>query len=125
MTFGHTFANLATGFAARVGGPFVDAVATWDGVPVKDDGGSIITPASPIRKSCQAQFDAPTQTMRTAEGFRETDARILVLASTLDGSLDTEARVVVATGQNGGTWELLSCTRDPAGIGYECRGRRI
>lgn len=123
--FADTFARLATGFAAQFGGPFVDAVATWDGVPIKDAGGSIVTPGTPINKPCQVQFDAPTQAMRAAEGFRETDARILVLAGTLDGSLDGAARITTDAGQNAGSWELLSIVRDPAGIGFECRARKI
>jgi hypothetical protein len=123
--FAENFARLATGFTARFGGPFVDAIATWDGVPVKDDGGSIVTPGTPVIKSCQVQFDAPTQAMRNAEGFRETDARILVLAGTLDGALDGAARITTDVGQNDGSWELLSIVRDPAGIGFECRARKI
>ena len=67
--------------------------------------------------------DAPTQAMRAAEGFMETDARVIVLA--FAASLDTKARITVASGANAGTWELLSVTRDPAGIGYECRGRML
>ena len=55
----------------------------------------------------------------------ETDARIIVLAASLAATLDTRARITVASGANAGTWELLSVTRDPAGIGYEARGRRL
>ena len=53
----------------------------------------------------------------------ETDARIIVLA--FAATLDTKARIVVATGANAGTWELLSVVRYPAGIGYEARGRKL
>lgn len=119
------FANLATGFAETFGAPFADAVARWPGTPVYDAGGSITAAGTAIELPCKAQFDAPTQAMRAAEGFRETDARIIVLAASLAATLDASARIVVSSGQNAGTWELLSVTRDPAGIGYECRGRRI
>jgi len=63
--------------------------------------------------------------MRVAEGFLETDVRILVLSATLAMPLDSIAKIKVASGQYAGTWFLLSCTRDPVGIGYECRGRRV
>lgn len=118
------FANLATGFAAQFGSPFGDAVAKWYGQPVLDAGGSITSAAASVEYPCKAQFDAPTQAMRAAEGFRETDARILVLSASLMATLDTKAKIIVASGPNAGTWELLSCVRDPANIGYECRGRK-
>lgn len=117
------FSNLATGFAAQFGAPFGDAVATWPGTATFDSGGSITAAGTPVSLACKAQFDAPSQAMRAAEGFVETDARIIVLA--FSATLDTKARIVVATGANAGTWELLSVVRDPAGIGYECRGRKL
>lgn len=117
------FSNLATGFAAQFGAPFGDAVATWPGTATFDTGGSITAAGTPVSLACKAQFDAPSQAMRATEGFMETDARIIVLA--FSATLDTKARIVVASGANAGTWELLSVVRDPAGIGYECRGRRL
>ena len=110
------------GFAERFGAPFIDAVAWWPGTPVKDAGGSIISPGTPVEVACKAQFDAPTVAMRQAEGFTEQDARILVLD--FDGTLDDEAEIRVASGDNAGQWRLLTVTRDPAGVGYECRARR-
>ena len=117
------FSNLATGFAAQFGAPFGDAVATWPGTATFDSGGSITAAGTPVSLACKAQFDAPSQAMRAAEGFMETDARVIVLA--FAASLDTRARITVASGANAGTWELLSVVRDPAGIGYECRGRKL
>lgn len=123
--FDTAFANIAAGFSGMAGGPFVDAVATWKGAPVMDDGGSIVTPGLPQSYTCKAQFDAPTQQMRAAEGFLQTDVRVLVLAASLAVPLDTEALIVVAGGPNTGTWALLSCQRDPAGVGFECAGRLV
>ena len=120
--FDAAFASIAAGFADRFGAPFVDAVAWWPGTPVKDAGGSIISPGTPVEIACKAQFDAPTIAMRQAEGFTEQDARILVLD--FDGTLDDEAEIRVASGDNAGEWRLLTVTRDPAGVGYECRARR-
>ena len=118
------FSNLATGFAAEFGAPFGDATATWPGTATLDAGGSITAAGTPVSHACKVQFDAPTQAMRAAEGFMETDARIIVLAASLAATLDTRARIVVTSGVNAGTWGLLSVTRDPAGIGYECRARK-
>ena len=127
--FDAAFASIAGSFSQMAGGPFVDAVATWPGTPVLDTGGSIVTPGTPASHACKCQFDAPTQQMREAEGFLQTDVRILVLAASLHASLapalDTAAQIVVASGPNAGTWALMTCQRDPVGVGYECRGRRI
>lgn len=123
--FAQTFANLAAGFAEQFGAPFADAVATWQGAAVKDAGGSIITPGTASSYNCKAQFDAATHSMRQAEGFLEDDVRIIVLSASLNRALDSEAVISAAAGQYAGTWSLLSCTRDPAGIGYECRARKI
>ena len=119
------FASLANGFAAEFGAPYHDAVAVWPGVPVLDKGGSIVTPADKIEKDCRAQVSATTQAMRDDAGFRATDMRIYVLAASLDGTLDADARIVIATGVHAGTWELLSVARDTAGIGWACTGRRV
>lgn len=119
------FANLAVGFSGTFGGPFIDATATWPGTPIKDAGGSIVMPGTPVSLACKAQFDVATQAMRQAEGFISTDVRVLVLSATLAGTLDEAARIVVPSGPYGGTWALLSVVRDPAGIGWECRGRKI
>lgn len=123
--FDATFASIAIGFAERFGAPFRAATARWPGAAVKDAGGSIVTPGTPSLHDCKAQFDAATQAMRAAEGFLETDVRILVLATSLGRALDSAAQIIVASGSNAGTWALLSCQRDPAGVGYECRARRV
>ena len=123
--FDSAFANLATAFSNMAGGPFIEAVATWPGAPTYDSGGSITAAGEAVSYACRAQFDAPTQAMRAAEGFLQTDMRVLVLAKSIAVPLDTGAQIVVADGPNAGTWALLTCQRDPVAIGYECAGRRI
>lgn len=118
MNWANAFAALATI------GPYVDAVAQWPGTPTLDAGGSITAAGTATSYDCKAQFDAPTQQMRAAEGFQQTDVRILVLAASIAVPLDTGARILVASGANAGTWALLTCQRDPAGIGFECVGRK-
>lgn len=118
------FAAIAQGFSAAGLGAFYDAKATWPGTPVMDDGGSIVTPATPIEKDCSVQVDYVTESMRLAEGFTGKDMRLLVLAATLDGDLDTDAKIEVLAGPNAGTWALASCDRDPCGVYWECRGRK-
>ncbi|MFN3474081.1 MAG: hypothetical protein ACK4ZW_08555 [Blastomonas sp.] len=123
--FDQVFANLALGFSQAFGGPYIDAVASWPGTPVYDDGGSIVTPGTPVELPCSVQFDDATLAMRQAEGFQQTDVRILILAASIDAPITTEASIVVASGDRAGTWSLLSARRDPVGIGYECAARLI
>lgn len=116
-------ADIALGFSAALGVGYHDALAKWPGEAVYDDGGSIQTPGTPIAKTCSVQIDAATEAMRS-EGFTDGDMRLLVLAATLDGDMDTDARVEVLAGPHVGTWLVASVERDPAGIYWQCRGRR-
>lgn len=118
--FDEAFAGIAAAFTTD-DGPFHEAEAVWPGVPVMDEGGSIVDPGAPIKQRCTVQFDAATLAMRQAEGFRETDVRLIVLG--LD-ELDISAVVKIAAGSRAGTWALQSCQRDPAAVGWECRARR-
>lgn len=120
--FDAIFADIATGFAGAFGAPYYDAVASWAGTPTMDTGGSITSPALPHESPCQCQVDSATDAMRGAADFLATDVRLIVLGLT---SLDPTATISIAAGPHAGTWRLLSVARDPAGIGHECRGRRI
>lgn len=123
--FDEAFAAIALGFSATYGGPFADAVATWPGVPEKDDGGSITQSATPVTMPCKAQVTAPDERMRVDAGFMQTDMRLIVLRVSLGGVLNTKATIEVLTGPHAGTWELQTCGLDTAGIGWSCRGRKV
>jgi hypothetical protein len=122
MDLPSVFADIAAGFAGVTGAPYIDAVAVWPGEAVRDDGGSIVQPGVPDRRACKVQFDTATEAMRQANGFIETDARLIVLK--FERALDEQAKVHVAEGPRAGTWSLLSVDPDPALIGYVCRARR-
>lgn len=124
MSVPEAFASIATAFSAAGLGAFHDALAKWPGTPTTDDGGSIVTPGTPVELECSVQVDAVTEAMRRADGFTERDMRLLVLTATLDGDLDTGATIEVLSGPHAGSWMLASCERDPVGIYFECRGRR-
>jgi hypothetical protein len=123
MSMAQALADIALGFSTVLGGPYQDAVAKWPGTPVTDDGGSIVTPGTPVAKSCSVQVDSASEAMRLQDGFREKDMRLLVLAATLDGDMDTDATVEVLAGPHEGSWSIESVNRDPAGVYWECRGR--
>ena len=124
MSIAQAFADIALGISAAVGGGFHDAVAKWPGEPTMDNGGSIAAPGEPVEKPCSVQVDSVTEAMRQADGFTDKDMRLLVLAATLDGDLDTSAQIEVLAGPHAGTWMVASCDRDPCGVYWECRGRR-
>lgn len=124
--FADRFAGIALAVSARFGGPYWDAVAVWEGAPVKDDGGSIVTPGNPIEKPCSAQVDKVTDEMRREAGYIEKDVRLLVLASTLDGALDADATVNVTAGPHAGSYRVHSITdHDPLAIYWQARARPV
>lgn len=125
MSVADAFADIALAFSAATGSGFHDALAKWPGTATHDTGGSIQTPGTPIEKTCSVQVDAATETMRSEEGYRDKDMRLLVLAATLDGDLDSDATIEVLGGPHEGAWMVASVDRDPAGVYFECRGRRL
>lgn len=119
------FGELATSLSRALGGPYFDAVVHYPGTPTFDDGGSIIAPGTAVELTCLAQVDVATDAMRLAKGFVDTDVRIMVLASSLVGVLTTDAEIEVQAGPGAGRYSVQSVARDPLGLGYECRGRRV
>lgn len=104
-----------------MGGPYHGASLLYAGAPVKDDGGSIITPGTPSEVACTAQVDRATEEMRKAEGFMSEDVRLLILGP---ATLDRSPRLSITAGPFAGkVYSLMSVQRDPLGFGFECRGR--
>lgn len=118
------FAGIALGFSGVLGGPFHAARVIEHIDAVYDDGGSIITPGGTTFRACQVQIDVATQAMRQAPNFVDTDVRVIILAATLTGSLNTEAMVEVSAGPFAGMWSVSSLERDPAALGWIGTGRR-
>jgi hypothetical protein len=124
MSFASAFANMATGLSAAFGVPFIAGAVHSPGVPVFDDGGSIVTPGDATRRDCMAQVDVATEAMRAAEGYADGDVRILVLSEGLGGTITTDDRIEIDSGPHAGMWLVQAVTQDPAGIGFELRARR-
>jgi hypothetical protein len=118
------FATVAQSVSAMFGGPYYDAIIRRQGDAVYDDGGSIVTPGTPISRICQAQVDVATQDMRNEVGFTDGDVRILVLANTLDGAVTLDDSIELLGGAHIGLWQIQSISVDPFNIYYELRGRR-
>ncbi|RYD24764.1 MAG: hypothetical protein EOP89_10675, partial [Lysobacteraceae bacterium] len=93
MSIAEAFAGIAVAFSQAGLGPYHASVARWLGVPTYDEGGSIVVSGTPIDKPCMCQVDAATQSMRAEAGYVGTDVALLVLVTTLDGALDTNATV--------------------------------
>jgi hypothetical protein len=124
MGLQEAMANIALGVSAAMGaGPYWSAVVRSDGEPEFDDGGSIVDASTPTERTCSAQVDTVSEAMRRAEGYVDRDVRLLVLAGTLSGELDTTQTIEVLTGPNAGIYSIQSVDRDPAGILWDCRGR--
>ncbi|MET3710409.1 hypothetical protein ABIC65_001089 [Sphingomonas trueperi] len=117
------FAQIMVAASGALGAGYWPAVARWPGTPVMENG-SIVTPGTPIALDCMAQVDAATEAMRGEASYTDGDVRILVLADTLAGTLDTAARIEITEGPHVGTFMIATCQRDPAAIYWDCRGRR-
>lgn len=123
MSYASAFASIATRMSAAAGGaPWIDATATWPGTPTVDSGGSITTPGTPASLPVKVQFDAVTERMRQADAYQDRDVRILVLA--LSRAITSDTVITVASGPNAGSWLVAQVDTDPAGVGFECLGRR-
>lgn len=120
MGMADAFAAVAAGFSRAGLGPYRDAVARWPGEPVRDDGGSIIVPGVPYEMPCLCQVDSATEAMRSADGYVDTDVRLLILAAGLPRAIDTDATVEVG----GRRWSVQTAVLDPMGAYWDCRGRR-
>lgn len=81
-------------------------------------GGSVAIVESPA-ESIRIQFDVPTEAMRAADGYVDTDVVIRVLAHGV-APFDTDAEIVSAANR----WHILSVTLDTARSHYDCRCRR-
>lgn len=125
MTIPAFMARVAVGFSRAGLGPYQPAVASWPGVPVEDDGGSIITPGTPVEIDCMAQVDSVTDAMRTEAGFVDRNVRLLVLADGLSRPIDTDATVSVSAGASAGVYSVQTAQLDPMGVYWDCRGRRL
>lgn len=123
MNLPAAFAGLATAFAEKLGAPFHNAVLHYPGTPTYDAGGSIVSPGTPSQVSCRVQVDVVTEDMRLDADFLARDVRLLILGPTL---LTTEPELAVSAGPfSGQRYSLRSASRDPAGIGWEARGRGL
>ena len=119
--FAEAFAGIAIGFSEACGGPYFAARVITPGVPVYDDGGSIVTPAAPSYRACHCQVDAATDAMRAEAGFVDQDVRLLVIG--LTGDLSADDRLEVLAGPRAGVYSVQSVGRDPGAVGFEARGR--
>lgn len=108
--------GIASAFASAFGSIFLDATLhratlTEDGV----GGGSEDFVDEPVK----AQLDQTTQAMQAADGYVDSDQRIIVLASGV-APIDTDDEITIG----GQRWKIASVTVDPAGSYYDLQGRK-
>ena len=125
MSIADAFANIAVAFSQAGLGPYHAANAITITDATYDAGGSIEAPGQAVERTCMVQVDTVTEAMRAQEGYSDRDVRLLTLASTLDGALDTSATITVLEGPNPGIYSLQTCVRDSMGVYWESRGRAI
>ncbi|MGJ0508926.1 MAG: hypothetical protein ACR652_17720 [Methylocystis sp.] len=111
--------DIAAAFAGVFGGIYLDGElyrpnAFSDDGKGGGPGGGFAEP-----EAVKVQIDAATQAMRMADGFVDSDQRILLLAH---GVAAPDADCEIEAG--GSRWMIESVGTDPAGSYYELRGRR-
>lgn len=117
------FREIAGLVSEAFGGPYAAGKLLYAGVPVKDDGGAIITPGTPSEVDVNVQVDAVTEDMRRDAGYLAQDVRLIIL---VDAKPDTTPDVRVDEGEFAGeTYSLQTANRDTLGFGWECRGRKV
>lgn len=110
--------DLAGVFSEALSGLYLDA--TLHRVTNTADGkGGGTTDRDDAGEPVKAQLDVATEAMRSADHYRETDVRILVLAHGVD-AITSDHEITV----NGQRWKIASVGRDPAGAYYDLHGRR-
>jgi hypothetical protein len=112
--------DLAATFAAALGPVYLDGTL-YRPHEFADDGaggGQAVGfgPGEPVK----VQIDAATQAMQRADGFVDTDQRILVLAHGV-AMITTDCEISAG----GKRYMIESVGTDPAGSYYELRGRRM
>lgn len=124
MSLAEAFGDIGLAFSQVLDGPYHSAQTIEQVAPIYDDGGSIVTPGGVNHRSCSVQIDSAIQRIRESGSFVDTDMTFIVLASTLTGSLNTEARIEVLDGPHAGIWSVELIERDPVAAGWVGRGRR-
>lgn len=110
--------QLAEAFAAVFGGIYLDGTL-YRAVEGDDGQGGGSGNGFDAGTAVKVQIDAATQAMQQAEGFVDTDVRILILAHGV-ASPDTDAEVAAG----GARYMVESVGTDTCGSYYELRGRK-
>lgn len=118
------FASIAAKVTGAFGGPFHDGYVVSQATPGGPDDNGVFQPGAPAtRRPCQCQIDADSVTMAASDGFADGSVVFIILAATLEGTLGTDATVVIPAGDRAGTWLVSSINRDPMSIGWSGKGR--
>lgn len=85
----------------------------------EDEGGS--QTVTDVRIPIKVQTDGVTEAMRTADGYTDTDVRLIVLTGGLPGAITTNDQIQDGRGD---VWSVTMPVLDAAGSHYEIRGQR-
>ncbi len=108
--------GLASVFASAFSSFYLDATLHRSTITPDGRGGGTTGFAD---SAVKAQLDSTTQAQQGADGYVDTDQRILVLASGL-APITTDDEITI----EGVRWAIESVSRDPAGAYFDLRGRK-
>lgn len=123
------FLSIANKVSAVMGAPFWDGVVLSQATPgTLGDDGVFVPGSEPDEHPCRVQIDGADEYMKAVEGFADKEVMMIILAASLDITLDTDAEIEItdtkAPAMFRGKWLVSSLTLDPAGIGYGGKARR-
>jgi hypothetical protein len=111
--------GIAAVLSSAVAPLYRDGTLYRAGAPI-DDGAGTVTAPEPTEEPIKVQIEACTEAMRSAQGYTDTDVRLIILAPGVDRhTTDDEAEA------DGVRYALASVATDPANSYWDCRGRRL
>ena len=85
----------------------------------EDDGGS--QTVATTTQTIKVQTDRVTEVMRQADGYTDTDVRVIILSAGVD-AVTSDDWVIDSRGD---TWALIDPALDACGSHWEARGQRV
>lgn len=113
---------LTGGGAAVLNGVFASIYPTGALVrrTITEDAGGSQT-ITETTTAIKVQTDGVTEAMRTASGYTDTDVRLIVLTTGLNGDITTDDEIVDGRGDR---WRVTMPSLDTCGSHWEIRGQR-
>lgn len=116
--------GVAALFGEVFGEVFLPALVYGGSAAVTYDNKGTLRRNAPAARGCRIQVDSRTERWRAEPGFTAADVRVIILAASLEGTVEAGNIVEPLGGPYAGARFRLAAPidRDPAGAGFTARG---